>query len=235
MDYYKTFRKIEIYLPCVLQPLYVICNFVKITSIRKQFKKHQLIILLSIIAFIFRIYKGSEWFFWNVDEDFTALTVKRILVDHRPQLIGFPVPGGIYIGPFFYYLISIPYFLSRLSPFGLPLFAALGGTIASSLVYKVAKLLFKNDGIAILATLIYALSFLVNVYTRVFTALTIAPILGLLVYLILYQNINKKQTKNILWLALILAIASQTEGSSFSLIALTSIVWIIYKFKFIVF
>ena len=190
-----------------------------------------LLIALIVTAVILRFYKGPELFFWHVDEDIISLTVKRILVDHRPQLIGFPIPGGIYLGPLFYYIVSIIYFISRMSPFGLPIFSAIFGAIGTFLVYRVGATIFENKRVGFFASLIYCFSFLSNVYSRLFDGLTFAPILALLTYLILYQNIKYKKPKNLLWLGVILLISAQNEGSSLSLIVLAIISWLIYRFK----
>lgn len=190
-----------------------------------------LLIVLIVTAVILRFYKGPELFFWHVDEDIIGLTVKRILVDHRLQLLGFPIPGGVYLGPLFYYLISIPYALSLMNPTMLPLFSALLGTISIFLVYKVGKTIFENERVGLLAAMIYGFSYLINIYSRVLTGLSFAGILALLTYLFLYQNLKFKKPVNLLFLGIILLISIQNEGSSLSLLALTVVVWLIYRFK----
>src|SRR3989338_11039878 len=88
-----------------------------------------ILFLFIIFSFLLRLWKNQELFFWHVDEDIVALTVKRILVDHRPQLIGFPIPGGIYLGPLVFYLLAIPYGLSRMDPSALPYYSAMLATL----------------------------------------------------------------------------------------------------------
>ena len=105
--------------------------------------KKYLPIFIFFAAFLLRIYHSNQLFFWHIDEDIIALTVKRIVVDHHIQLIGFPIPGGIYLGPLFYYLISFFYFIYKMNPFGLPFFAAIIGTISTLLVYKVGSIIFR--------------------------------------------------------------------------------------------
>jgi len=178
-----------------------------------------------------RIYHARETFFWHVDEDIIALTVKRIVVDHHVQLLGFPIPGGIYLGPIFYYIVSFFYFLGNMNPFSLPFFAALLGVFSTFLVYKVGSLIFENRRIGFFAGVIYGFSFLANVYSKVFTGLSFGPIWALLTYLILYRNIKNKKPTNLVALGLILVLASQNEGSSLSLVALSLISWLIFRFK----
>ena len=178
-----------------------------------------------------RFWRGPDLFFWHVDEDIIALTVKRILIEHRPQLIGFPIPGGIYLGPLFYYLISIPYFLVGMNPTKLYVFSAILGTFATFLTYKVGKIIFEREIIGILAAIIFGFSYLSNVYGKVMTGLTFTPILSLLIYLILYQIIKQKKPKYFLWLGVILLTAAQNEGSSLSLIVLAIVIFAIYRIR----
>lgn len=193
--------------------------------------KNYLVIGIFVLAFLLRIYHANQLFFWHIDEDIIALTVKRIVVEHHIQLIGFPIPGGIYLGPFFYYLISIFYFISRMDPFGLPFFAAILGVVSTLLVYKVGSIIFENRRIGTFAGIVFGFSYLANVYSKVFSGLTFGPIYALLVYLFLYQNIKSKKPSYLIPLGLILILAVQNEGSSFSLLALVLVSFLIFKFK----
>jgi len=204
----------------------------KILSPVKEFKlKHFLLLAIILISALLRLYKSQELFFWHVDEDIIGLTVKRILVDHRPQLIGFPIPGGIYLGPLIYYIISVPYALSLMNPQVLPVFSAIIGSITVFLIYKVGKTIFEDEKVGFFAALIYGLSYLSNVYSRLLTGLSIVGILALLTYLFLYQNLRSKKPTNLLLIAMILIISAQNEATSLSLIVLVAISWIIYRFK----
>lgn len=200
------------------------------TKIVNFFKQYFLFIIL-ICAFLLRTYKGPELFFWNVDEDIVGLTVRRIFFDHKPQLIGFPVPGGIYLGPLYYYLVSIPYLMSAFDPLKFYIFSALLGTVTTFLIYKVGLVLFEKKFIAIVASFIFATSYLANVNSRFLNGLSIAPILALLTYFFLAKIIKQKVAKKILLFSIVLLIAVQNEGSSFSLVALTIVVFLIYKIR----
>lgn len=196
-----------------------------------NFKKYLPIYIIAI-AFLLRIYHANQLFFWHVDEDILALTVKRIVVDHHIQLIGYSMPGGIYLGPLFYYLASFFYFINKMNPFGLPFFAAIMGGVTTLLVYTVGSTIFVNKRLGLFASVVFGFSYLVNVYSRVFTGLTFAPIYSLLVYLFLYQNIKNKKPTNLIPLGLVLILAVQNEGSSISLFFLVLAIFLIFKFKF---
>ena len=204
----------------------------KMSLIFKKIRfKHLILFAIILISAILKFHRAQQLFFWNVDEDILGLTIKKILVSHDIQLIGNPIPGGLFIGPAFYYLASFPYLIARMNPETLPVFSALIGIFTTFLVYKIGKIIFEKELIGIFGATIYGFSFLVNAYNRLLTSLTLTPILVLLTYLILYQNLKLKRPKNLLWLGLILIIATQNEGSSFSLLALTIVIWFVYRFK----
>lgn len=182
-------------------------------------------------AFFIRIYHSSQLFFWHIDEDIIALTVKRMIVDHHVQLIGFPIPGGIYLGPLFYYLIAIFYFVSKMNPLGLPFFASALGAATTFLVYKVGSIVFENKRIGYFSGIIFGFSYLTNVYSKVFSGLTFAPIYALLVYLFLYRIIKSRKPINLISLGLILILAVQNEGSSISLLFLVLLSLLVFKVK----
>lgn len=193
--------------------------------------KKILLPVLILTALLLRLYHPFSSFFWNVDEDIIGLNVKNIVINHHPQLIGFPIPGGIYLGPLFYYWVSILWALSLLNPLGLPIFSAILGTITVFLVYKTGKTIFEDERVGLIAAAIYAFSYLANVYARLLDGLSIAPILALLTYLFLYENLKTKRPRHLILLGLILLVSSQNEGSSISLLGLTFVVWLIYRFK----
>lgn len=184
-----------------------------------------------MVTAILKLFKGADVFFWHVDQDIIAFTVKKILVDQKLQLLGFPIPGGIYIGPAFYYLAAGAFVLVFKNPLNLYLITAVIGILTTFLVYKIGRTIFENERIGILAAIIYGFSSLVNIYFQNFSGLTFAPILALFTYLILYQNIKFKKPSYLLILGLILTLAVQNEGSSFSLIVLALVSFSIYRFK----
>src|SRR3989344_7639192 len=115
--------------------------------------------LIIFSSLLLRLWNTQQLFFWHVDEDITALTIKRILVNHRPQLVGFPIPGGIYLGPLVFYLLAIPYGLSRMDPSALPYYSAMLATLTVYLIYFVGKTIFENRNIGLIAAVIYGFSF----------------------------------------------------------------------------
>ena len=194
-------------------------------------RKNSTLVLILLLVALIHLYKSKALFFWQVDEDIVGLTIKKILVDHRPQLIGFPFPGGIYPGPAVYYMLSIPYLLAGMNPLGLPTITAFIATFTTFLVFYCGKEIFKDSKTGLFAAIIFGFSFLTNIYSRLLNGLTFAPILALLTYLILAKSIRLKKPANILLLGLILVFSIQNEGSSISIFFLILASFLIFKIR----
>lgn len=193
--------------------------------------KKVLLFFLFLLFFLLRAWRGPDLFFWHVDEEIIALTVKRIVVDHRPQLIGFPIPGGIYLGPLFYYVVSIFYVLSEMDPTNLFFFSAILGTLTVFLVYKVGNVIFENKKIGGIAAVLYGLSYLADVYSRLFSGLTFVPLLSLFSYYLIHKAAKTGKKKYILGLGALILASSQNEATSLSLVVLVVFSLLIFKIR----
>lgn len=189
------------------------------------------LLILVLVSFLLRFWRGSEFFFWNVDEEIISLTVKRMVVDHIPQLIGFPVPGGIYLGPGIYYIISPFYLLSFMNPEGLTFFSAAIGALTVYMVFIAGRQLFKNSSIGLMAATLYGFSYLTNIYSHLFTGLTFVPLLVLTTYYFISKIAETGRQKYVYGLGAVLIVSSQDEASSLSLLVLALICWPLLKFK----
>lgn len=78
---------------------------------------------VGIFIAVLRLLKVDELGYFMLDEERDAFLVRRMLVDRRPLLIGGAIPGGINVGPLFFYISAIPYYFSLLNPIG-PAYAA---------------------------------------------------------------------------------------------------------------
>src|SRR3989344_5450052 len=100
------------------------------------------ILLLLIVSAFLRFYNLSHLLYWMFDEERDAFFVKRILVDHRPILIGGAIPEGFYLAPGYFYIPSFFFIIGAQtdpSNFGL--------IILTVLIWLILKLPFKNKHI----------------------------------------------------------------------------------------
>ena len=73
---------------------------------------------------------------------------------------------GLYHGVFYWYLISPVYFLTHGNVWVIRLFLILLNTIGIFLIFKLTNLLFKNEGVSLIASFFYAISFESTQYAR---------------------------------------------------------------------
>ena len=82
--------------------------------------KGSLIILLLLIGFIFRLVMTSNGnFIFNIDNARDYVDVREMVVAGKLRLTG-PTSAidGFYNGPFWYYLLAVPFVLADGNPYG---------------------------------------------------------------------------------------------------------------------
>lgn len=128
------------------------------------FRHKQLVFLLVIfIAHIFfRFYLLEERLHFNWDQVDNAWAAKNIIVDHKLPLLGMVAKGnsGFYIGPAYYYLIAIFYWIFDLDPIASGIFAGVTSIFTFFVLFFVIKKLFSYN-IALIAVFIHTVSFFI--------------------------------------------------------------------------
>jgi 4-amino-4-deoxy-L-arabinose transferase-like glycosyltransferase len=112
----------------------------KIKSWKKEIKGYPLIYtllaLILLLAFFVRAYRTGDLLRFYFDQGRDALVIWRLWHEGRPFLIG-PVTGlaGIFLGPFYYYLIAPFYLIGGGNPVYPAVFLAFLSTLAVFMVY----------------------------------------------------------------------------------------------------
>ena len=197
------------------------------------------VIFLILILFVFflRFFQVNQFGYFMLDEERDAFLVRRMLVDHRPLLIGGAIPGGINVGPLFFYISAIPYALSNLNPVGPAYAAALIGFLSVLAVYFIGRKLF-DERTAILATVFSGFSLLNIIYHRPWWPLTMSQLVTMVAYLALLklckgpalQGQGRALIKWSMILVGALIVGAQSDPSTLSLIPLT-VIWLWWKRK----
>lgn len=191
-----------------------------------------LIIAIAGFAAVSRMTGTAELGYFMLDEERDAFLVRRLLVDHRPLLVGGVIPGGINVGPLFFYLSAIPYALTNLNPIGPAYGAGVIGVIGVIGVYLIGKKLFGNK-VGLVAMVFSAFSILNVIYQRPWWPLTFSQLVTLVVYLTLFNisncqkrfDVSKHRTRWVMFLAGALVVGAQSDPSALSLIPL-SVIWL---------
>lgn len=121
--------------------------------------------------------------------------IRRAVVYRRPPLIGSYLPPGLYLGPLWFYVSAAIGLVNHLDPFSFGLLASLLGASTIPIVFFVGNELFHDWKISITASLLYASSYLISIYNRIWWPLTFSPVATLLTYFSLLQM----QQGKLLW------------------------------------
>lgn len=169
------------------------------------YKNKYLVIALIIFAFelFLRFYQLDIKNPFGYDQVDNAWAAKNIIVDHKLTLVGMVAKGnsGIYIGPAYYYLISIFYFLTNLNPIASGIFAGLTSVFTFWSIYFVTKKLFSAP-VALIAVFLNTFTVAAIIFDRVQWPVNFIPSISLLIFYCLYR-VTQGEVKKIIPLSLL--------------------------------
>lgn len=162
------------------------------------------IILLFLLHIFLRFYQLESRLIFTYDQLDSAWAAKRILVDHIYPILG---PGnklgsGIFIGPAYYYLISVVYFFTDLNPIAAGIFAGLTSIFNFWVIYFVTKALFSKQ-VAIIALFVHTVAFSSITFDRTQWEINFVPSVSLIFFYLLFRVMSGK-TRLIPWLLFVL-------------------------------
>jgi 4-amino-4-deoxy-L-arabinose transferase-like glycosyltransferase len=154
--------------------------------------KNLALILIIATASFFRLYRIGDYAEYLGDQGRDLIIIRNFLVNRDLFFIGPQTSiGNMYLGPYFYYLISPSLLLSNFHPLGPIVFTALLGVLTVYLVYRVALVWF-NRHTALLSSLLYAVSPVVIRYTTFSWNPNILPLFSLLfIYLLSRYTVTR--------------------------------------------
>ena len=132
-------------------------NFEKL--LRWKYLDYLILTSLFLAGFLLRIYLIDKNLFFGPEQGRDLLVVKDIAINHKLVLIGSKTDiEGIFHGPLFYYLATIPFLISKGSPLFIELFFILLSALSIFLLYLLTKELF-NRKIAMISSTLFTFSF----------------------------------------------------------------------------
>lgn len=176
----------------------------------KKFFKNKLLLLVLII-FLFelflRFYQLDIKNGFGYDQVDNAWAAKTILVNHKYPLLGMVAKGnsGIFIGPAYYYLVAVFYFLTDLNPIASPILAGVTSIFTFWVIYFVTKKLF-SEKVAIFAVFLNTFTTAAIQFDRVQWPVAFVPSISLLIFYFLYRVIQG-EVKKVIPLAFLTGIA----------------------------
>lgn len=172
--------------------------------------RHLAIAAIIAAGLVVRFWNYPAYFGFDYDQEINAWIAKTIVVDHKAVLIGPETSvGGMYVGPFFNYVIALFFFLGKMDPLAtisLNIFIS----ALTVLAYFYFGLKIFSLRVGIIAAVIYAFSHLMITYDRILWNLTPLPLVSLGIVAFLWLYLEKKKL-------LYLAIASTLTAFSLHL------------------
>jgi 4-amino-4-deoxy-L-arabinose transferase-like glycosyltransferase len=189
----------------------------KLFGVRKEISANRanyfcLLIILVGSAFL-RLYRLDQLLGFWYDQGRDALVIWDLLHYRKFFLIG-PVTGieGIFLGPFYYYLLAPLYFLGR----GSPVFVAAGlawlTVAAIFLIYYLGSEVY-NKKVGLLAAFLYGFSYEFIIFSRWLANPNPLPFFALATTVFLLKAIERKPTY-LIWASLFLGLCLQLEAAS---------------------
>lgn len=190
--------------------------------------KLQFLAILSILALaaFFRLYQIAGYMTFLGDEGRDALMIKRILVDKDFPLLGPPTSiGNIYLGPLYYYMMSVPMAISWLNPAAAAVQVGIIGVLTVWIIYYLGKEWF-GQWAGTVSAFLYAISPVTIYYSRSSWNPNPAPFFALLSFFAMHKA---HQTRNFLWLILVgfsVAAAVQMHYLALILVPTVFVLWL---------
>lgn len=190
-----------------------------------------LILSILILAAFLRFYRLSDYMNFLGDEGRDALVVKRILVAHDFPLLGPPTSvGNMYLGPLYYYMMSVPMAVFWLDPVAGASMNAFIGVLTVFLIYYLAKIWLGKKA-AFLSSFAYAISPITIIYSRSSWNPNPAPFFSLLAILGLSLVHKHKDFRWIILTCLALAFDLQMHYLALIMIPIVFVLFLIEIFS----
>lgn len=181
--------------------------------------------LILLAAAIFRFY-GLDYMEFKADEAIALKLVDDFIVGGSWPKVGLMSSVGVYNPPIFIYLLALPSLLSR-DPVFVTAFVALLNLLAIALGYRMVKR-FWGMGPALLTAALFALSPWAIIYSRKIWAQDFLPFfIVALLYVMLHLR-ERAKSKVILWVPVLLCIIWQLHFSSYFIIAMIVLIFVLW-------
>lgn len=207
-----------------------------IKEIKNEIKEHKLVYLLLLLVLIastfFRLYRLSDLLGFYYDQGRDALKVQEMISLKDFPAIG-PTTGiaGLFLGPFWFYLLAPFYFITKGNPSLTASFIAFFDLGTVLILYLLGKE-FYNRYLGLLAAFLWGFSYYLVRSARWFSNPSPLPFLVMLLIYGLAKVIFKKQDRYLILVAVCLALSLQLEVASaiFFFPSLLAI-WLVFKPK----
>ena len=186
----------------------------KLINFLKNNKGLVILSVLFIAHVFFRFYLLGERLGFGWDQVDNAWHAKDIIVSHKYPLLGMVAKGnsGIYIGPLYYYLIALVYWIFNMNPIASGVMAGLTSIFTFFVIFYFTKKLFSDD-IALIAVGIHTVSYFIISNDRVPWPVNFIVPISFLVFYYLYKVLTVNP-KYLLLLAVVIGLSLNVHFTS---------------------
>lgn len=197
------------------------------------------LVIILILGALFRLYRIDAYLTFLGDEGRDVLVVRRFLTEGKVFLIGPGTSiGNMYLGPLYYYMIALPLLLANFSPVGPAVMVALLGVITIFLVWFVTREWFPVEPKrihwgALMASLLYAATPVVIVYSRSSWNPNIMPFFAIVCVFAIWRILSRRQLYWLTVLGVSYAFVLQSHYLGLLLAPTLAILWLYGLYVFI--
>lgn len=156
--------------------------------------------VIIVLALVLRLYRIDEYMTFLGDEGRDAIIVNDLVKGGNIPFIGPPTSvGNMYLGPFYYYMMAVPFYFTDSNPVSASVMVAVLGVASIGMVFYLSLRWFGLSG-AVVASLLYAISPVAIEYSRFSWNPNPTPFFVLLTAVGLWKI---HQRKNLAWLLLV--------------------------------
>ncbi len=208
----------------------IIKSYIDLVKLWWKLKDEKLLfaslIFVLFLAGFFRFYKISEYMTFLGDEGRDAIVIKKILTNYDLPLIGPPTSvGNIYLGPLYYYLMTLPMAIFYLNPVAAAGMNAFFGVATVLFIYYLGKNWFGRFA-GLVAAYLYAISPVTVIYSRSSWNPNPTPFFSLLTIFGFYKAYESKNFKWLILTGIGAAAAIQMHYLALILLPIIVVVWI---------
>lgn len=172
------------------------------------------IVGLFFVAFFLRAYLIPQNLFFGPEQGRDFLAIKNIAINHSLTLIGAKTDiEGIFHGPIYYYLATLPFLMSSGSPVFVSFFFIAINSLTVFLIYYLGKTLF-NKRVGIFSAIIFTFSFGAVVYSRWLSNPPLSIPLSGLYFLFLYRFL-RGHSLSLIWASIVFFLLGESELLNF--------------------
>jgi 4-amino-4-deoxy-L-arabinose transferase-like glycosyltransferase len=188
------------------------------------------ILAILLLAGYLRLYRIADYMTFLGDEGRDVLVVKRMIVDGKFTLLGPTASvGGFFMGPIYYYFMLPFLWAWNLNPVGPAVMVALFGIATVFLVYY-AGIRWFSKPVALIASLLYAISPIIIAYSRSSWNPNIVPFFALVSLYLLWLAKEKNNFQLLFWVGICAGIGVQLHYSYLFLI-ITQVILVAWSYK----